>query len=85
MLLWLRKDPEANAKNLSVQLVRSPNPVQRCLSTDAAAQGEGLVWCHGQDTGPRFLNELTLEEADDEKRVPVGVGTRGWKLGSIPW
>ena len=51
VLLWLQKDPDTNAKDLLAKLRGLSGPVQRRPAANAAAQGEGLAWRHGQEAG----------------------------------
>ena len=55
VLLWLQKDPDTNAKDLLAKL-REVYPGRfRRPSANAAAQGEGLAWRHGQEAGLRHI------------------------------
>ena len=51
VLLWLQKDPDSNAKDLLAKLREAYPGRFRRPSANAAAQGEGLAWRHGQEAG----------------------------------
>ena len=53
VLLWLQKDSDTNARTCWQNYARPIRAVRRCSTANAAAQGEGLAWRHGQGANLR--------------------------------